>query len=183
MLSFAVLTAACGDGGDDDGASPTNPPGGATVTAGGLIPDLAALGFTKTADERDPAAQPGQDVRRALYEKASPPRMAVRVDIAVLPTDALATTQFGSQSEALKNPPPDLFGGTSTPRDSTPIAGVGDQSRSFVTSKPDAQSNLVYTDLYRAGRVVFIVQVLMPSAENAAATRTAVAQAVLAKVK
>ncbi len=178
----AVSLAACGDGKDRPASTPTVTQR-AALTATALIPDLGAHGFTKTAEERDPAAQPGQDARRALYEHAAAPKMSVRVDIVVLADEAAAKAQFASVSEALKNPPPDLFGGTSTPRDTPPIAGLGTESRSFVTSRPDAQSNVVWTDAYRSGRVVMIVQILMPATEQGPPQRTAIAQAVLSKIK
>ena len=153
------------------------------LTAAALIPDLTALGYTKTGDERDPAAQAGQDARRALYEKQTAPKSSVRVDIVVLTDEAAATKQFVAVSEALKNPPKDLFGGASTPRDSTPIAGLGAQSRSYVTAQPDGNSNLVWTDAYRSGRVVFIVQLLLLTTEQAPPVRTNVAQAILSKIR
>jgi hypothetical protein len=170
---------ACGDGSEP--ATPTTSPPQA-LSAGALIPDLTQLGYTKTGDERDPAAQAGQDARRALYEKAAAPKSSVRVDVVVLTDEAAAIKQFAAVSEALKNPPADIFEGKSVPKDSTPIAGLGAQSRSFVTAQPDKDSNLVWTDAYRSGRVVIIIQVLLKTSELAPPLRTSIAQAVLAKI-
>ena len=182
VIGVAVIAlAACGDGKITPTVTPTVTQRTGTTSAG-LIPDLSALGFTKTAEERDPAAQAGQDARRALYERSAAPKMSARVDIVVLADEAAAKVQFAAVSEALKNPPADLFGGTSTPKDTPPITGLGTESRSFVTSRPDAQSNIVWTDAYRSGRVVLIVQLLMPSTEQAQPQRTAIGQAILSKI-
>lgn len=179
IAAVAVAVTACGNG--KTSATPT-PVTKQSLTATALIPDLAAFGYAKTADERDPAAQAGQDARRALYEKQSSPKSSVRVDVVVLTDEAAATKQFTAVSEALKNPPADIFEGKSTPRDSTPVAGLGAQSRSFVTAQPDGNSNLVWTDAYRSGRVVFIVQLLLQTTEQAAPLRADIARAVLSKI-
>ena len=181
MLAPALaVTAACGDG--SESATPVAATQQA-LTATALIPDLSAFGYAKVGDERDPAAQAGQDARRALYERTTATKSSVRVDVVVLADEAAAIKQFAAVSEALKNPPADIFEGKSVPKDSTPIAGVGAQSRSFVTAQPDKDSNLVWTDAYRSGRVVFIVQLLLQTTEQAPPVRTNVAQAIRSKIR
>jgi hypothetical protein len=60
---------------------------------------------------------------------------------------------------------------------------VGDEQKSYVTEKPDGQGNNVWTDIYRAGRVVFFSQVLDSAASDQMPLRTAVAERIASKVK
>ncbi len=82
----------------------------------------------------------------------------------------VATTQFNTIADALRNPPPDLFGPGTTQADGAPVYQAG-QSRSYVTSKPDAQGNLVYTDAHRFERAVVILYVISNDPAEAALLR------------
>lgn len=181
---MAVVAAGCGSG-SDGGSKAASTSGGdqrQALTAANVIPDLAPLGFTKGQSERDPAALPGQDAHRALYQQQAAPQMAARVDVTVLPSDADAIKQWETLSQALRNPPPDLFGGSSTQKDA-PATNVGDQSKAYVTAKPDTNGTLVWTDVYRFGRVVSVVQVLSRNEPEALKARTSIAEKIRAKAK
>jgi len=152
------------------------------ITAAGLIPDLAPLGFTIGQSERDPAAQPGQDAHRALFQQTASPQMGVKVETTVLKDAAAATAQWASISAALRNPPPDLFGGKSTQKD-TAATNIGDQSKAYVTASPDKDGTLVWSDAYRFGRSVAIVQVLSRNEAEAQKARVAIAEKIRDKAK
>lgn len=169
------MSAGCG--GSSPAASPTP-----AITAAGLIPDLTGLGFAIGQSERDPAAQPGQDAHRALFQQSAAPQMGARVDVTVLNDVAAATAQWETISLALKNPPPDLFGASSSQKDTT-ATNLGDQSRAYMTARPDSNGTQVWTDIYRFGRVVAIVQVLSRSEPKAQKARVAIAEKILAKAK
>ncbi|MBA4180674.1 MAG: hypothetical protein C0506_08820 [Anaerolinea sp.] len=177
------MAAGCGDGSDGSASTAAvGPEQPQALTAADLIPDLAALGFTKGQSERDPAALPGQDAHRALYQQQAAPQMAARVDITVLPSAADATKQWETLSQAMRNPPPDLFGGNSTQKD-TAATNVGDQSKAYVTAKPDTNGAQVWTDVYRFGRAVAVVQVLSRNEAEGQKARTAIAGKILEKAK
>lgn len=108
--------------------------------------------------------------------------MAARVDITVMPSEADATRQWETLSQALRNPPPDLFGGSSTQKDA-PATNVGDQSKAYVTTKPDTNGTLVWTDVYRFGRVVTVVQVLSRNEPEALKARTVIAEKIRDRAK
>lgn len=154
----------------------------ANLTAAGLIPDLTSLGFTIGQSERDPAAQPGQDAHRALFQQTAAPQMGARIDITILKDAAAATTHWGTLSQALRNPPPDLFGGNSSQKDA-PATDVGDQSKAYITAKPDGEGTQVWTDVYRFGRSVAIVQVLSRDEGAAQKARLMIAEKIRDKVK
>ncbi len=108
--------------------------------------------------------------------------MGARVYITVLPAEADAIKQWETTSQALRNPPPDLFGAASTQKDATPTT-VGDQSKAYMTAKPDSSGTLVWTDVYRFGRVITVVQVLSRNEPEAQKARIAIAEKVREKAK
>ncbi|MEO6397150.1 MAG: hypothetical protein ABIP13_01665 [Tepidiformaceae bacterium] len=176
-MALAVFAVGCGDG---DSPAPTvtaREGGGAQsgVTAAGLVPDLTPLGFVIGQSERDPAAQPGQDAHRALFQQSGAPKMGARVDVSVSKDIPTAMAQWASTSTALKNPPPDLFGASSSQND-TAATGIGDQSKAYITAKPDPSGTQVWTDVYRFGRAVVIVQVLSRDEAAGQKARVAIAE-------
>lgn len=91
-----------------------------------------------------------------------------------------AAAQFGPIAEALRNPPPDIFGPNATQSDGTPVF-QSDEVRSYVTARPDVQGNLVYSDAYRMGRLVAIVYTLGNDREATARARETIARALAEK--
>lgn len=178
-----VLGVSCGDeSGDGAGTAPPTAAGGAALTAASLIPDLTSLGFTKGQAERDPAALPGQDAYRALFQQQAAPQMGARVDITVVATEADAAKQWETLSVALRNPPPDIFGSASTQKDAT-ATSLGNQSRAYMTAKPDTSGTQVWTDIYRFGRAIAVVQVLSRNEPEAQKARIAIAEKIRDKAK
>ena len=108
--------------------------------------------------------------------------MGVKVETTVLKDAAAATAQWASISTALRNPPPDLFGGNSTQRE-TAATNIGDQSKAYVTASPDKDGALVWSDAYRFGRSVAIVQVLSRNEAEAQKARVAIAEKIREKAK
>lgn len=183
-VSIAVAVAALSGCGDDTpgtvaNVTVTGSPATA-ATAAEIIPKLEDLGFTLVQQGKPAASTNTQDVAIAQYQRTTPTQMAARVEVSVLPDVATATTTFGTLSEALRNPPPDLFGPNATQVDGT-ATGVGDQSKAFVTAKPDGQGNFVFTDSYRFGRTFVITYLVAKSSDDAVKTRKAIAEKVKAK--
>ncbi len=181
LAALAALTLALGAAcGDDDGAAA--PGDGATgATAADLLPDLSGDGFSLVETGRVPGAAESQDAHVAIYARQGAVSSA-RVEVNMHPAAEAATDQFGAISEALKNPPPDLFGPNATQADNQAVF-QGDQSRSYVTTKPDGDGNLVYTDAYRFGRAVVIVYLISNDPAAAAETRKDIAEKISAKAK
>ncbi len=101
--------------------------------------------------------------------------MGAKIEATVLSDAAAATAQWTSISTALRNPPPDLLGASSSQKDTT-ATNVGDQSKAYITAKPDPQGNQVWTDVYRFGRSVVVVQVLSKDEPAAQKARVAIAE-------
>ena len=157
------LAAACGDG-PDDAPDPTPTASGDTnvtdgrFTAADLIPDLQSDGFVKQESGRPQGATTDQDVHFAIFAGTGA-IAAVRIEVNMQPMEEVAATQFNTLADALRNPPPDLFGPNATQADATPVHQA-DQSRSYVTTNPDATGNLVYTDAHRFDRAIVIIYVI-----------------------
>ncbi|WP_322818772.1 hypothetical protein [Tepidiforma sp.] len=105
---------------------------------------------------------------------------SIRIELSLQSSSDSAAARFGAIAEALRNPPPDLFGpGTSqAPGESVYDA---DDERSYVTARPDGQGNLVYSDAYRMGRAIVIVYTLGNDAEAARTVRELVARRIDAR--
>lgn len=105
---------------------------------------------------------------------------SVRAEVILHPNAATASGQYGALSEALRNPPPDLFGANAVQADNTP-AYQGDQSKSYQTTKGDGQGNLVFSDIHRMGRAVVILYFVGPVGDETNAMRKQVAELIAAK--
>jgi hypothetical protein len=176
---------ACGSG--DSGTKST--PGDSTrpispvviLQAVALMPKLDDLGYQLTQQGKDPIAPASVDTAQAIYVKAGTNR-SIQVRIYVMGTADLARAQYKTYADQFRNPPPDVLGIPSKNVD-TLSPRVGDEQKSYVTEKPDGQGNNVWTDIYRAGRVVFFSQVLDSAASDQMPLRTAVAERIASKVK
>lgn len=173
---LALFAAACGGSDSDDETGGDAIP---ALTAADLLPDLSASGFSLVQSGRVPAAAESQDANFAIYARQGAVSQA-RVEVNMHPTPDAAAAQFGAIAEALRNPPPDLFGPNATQTDNEAIFQA-DQSRSYVTTKPDGQGNLVYTDAYRFGRAVVIVYVIGNDQQAASETRQDIAEQIAKK--
>lgn len=171
-LASVGAFAACGDGNDEDAPAKAN-------TAAELIPDLSGAGFALGETGRVPGATSNQDAHYAVY--GGPGAVgSIRVEVNMHADVEAAAKQYGSIAEALRNPPPDLFGPNATQQEGAAVY-QGDESRSYVTTKADPQGNLVYTDAYRFGRVVAIVYAISNDAEAVAKVRKEIAAGMAAK--
>ncbi len=151
--------------------------------AAAIVPKLDDIGFKLISQGKPPASTNFQDVALAQYEKQSAPAMNARVEISVLPDVDTATRQFSILSDALRNPPPGLFGGPDAVQKDTARSGPGDQGRAYVTDKPDGQGNLVYSDSYRFGRTFVIVYLVSADEAQALTARKAIAEHIEANTK
>jgi hypothetical protein len=158
----------------------TAPTGPIAAHAAEVIPNLDDLGFKLTQQGKPTASTNVQDVSLAQYQKTANPPMSARVEISVLADVPTATTTFGTLSEALRNPPPGLFGPNATQVDGPPT-GVGEQSKAFVTAQPDGQGNYVFTDAYRFGRTFVITYLIAKNPAEALTARKAIAEKVKAR--
>ncbi|GIW13803.1 MAG: hypothetical protein KatS3mg062_1242 [Tepidiforma sp.] len=115
-----------------------------------------------------------------MFTGGSPGTASVRIEVNLLPTVDAAKAQFGPIAEALRNPPPDLFGPGTSQVDGMPVYDA-DEERSYVTAKPDGQGNLVYSDAYRMGRAVVIVYTLGNDSSAASEARRIIAERIDAR--
>jgi hypothetical protein len=143
---------------DDEGEAAADPDV-VTLSAKDLVPDLSAMGYKMVDEFSQPLKVPGQDnFRRAFVRNGDSARVAL-VDVTVHATEAGAQTAYAQAAEQWRNPPPGVFGGIES-FEQTPSPAVGDEQRSYVSSNSDRAGNRAWTDVYRAGTVVFVVQVL-----------------------
>lgn len=182
MAALAVFSAACG--GDDDDAGGTGgsgTPAAAGLKAADLAIDLSGSGLIVAESGRAPGSTEDQDTYYAIYGATQGAVTAVRIEVNMQPSEDAAATQYKTISEALRNPPPDLFGPNATQRDNN-AAFTADQSRSYVTANADPAGNRVYTDAYQFGPAVIIVYVIANDEKAALDIRTEVAEAVSARM-
>lgn len=180
---LAISGSACGGNNDDDGAGTGD---GGTPTASGLKAtdlaiDLSESGLTVAESGRVPGSTEDQDTYYAIYGATRGAVTAVRLEVNMQPSADEAATQYKGISEALRNPPPDLFGPNATQQDNDP-AFAADQSKSYVTANADPAGNRVYTDAYRFGPAVVIVYVIANDEQAARDIRTEVAETVSARM-
>lgn len=176
VLGFAV---ACG--GDDQRGPAATVPAASTkaYTAEQLIPNLDDLGIKISEKQADPlAVLANQDSFRALYTG----KYSVQVVVTVFKDEAAARTQFDNMAVALRNPPPE-FVGAGVPQADLPAVVGGGQSKAYVTSKPDNNKLLVWTDVTQFGRAVAIVQVLGRDGGDVTSLRTTIAERIAAGTK
>ena len=162
-------------GGDDDGGKADSAT--ASKTAADLTPDLSSKGLTITQSGKATGSTQDQDAFTVQYAGSTGPGkvLAARTDINLHPSVETATQQYGVISEALKNPPPDLFGPNATQDANNPVFQA-DQGRSYKAAKADSNGARVFTDVYRMGRAVAIVYVIGPDGDATDAVRKLAAQ-------
>lgn len=182
-MAAVALLAACG--GDDDYATPTAgaAASGSPTAANSqdLVPDLSELGLKVTQTSKAPGAAESQDAWIAIYEDAGTAKVnSVRTEMSVHPKTEAAASVFTTIAEALKHPPPDLFGPNTTQLDGTPVFQA-DQSRSYRTNQPDASGFRAFTDAYRMGRAIVIVYVIGRAGPETDSVRKSVAEAINAR--
>lgn len=170
----ALVLAACGDD-DDADAGPTSSAGGSAATAAELVPDLKDLGFNVAQSGKIQGSTADQDAYFAILANTSGKVNSVRTEINLHPKAEVATQQFTALADALRNPPPDLFGPNATQQDGAPVFQA-DQSRSYKTAKADGQGMRVFTDVYRMGRAVVIVYAIGPDGADTENVRKQVAE-------
>jgi hypothetical protein len=176
-----VLASGCGRGGND--AKPTE---AASAVAGSptarssedLVPDLTGLGLKVAQSSKAPGSAATQDAWIAIYENAGTAKVnSVRTEMSVHAKADAATSVFTTIAEALRHPPPDLFGPNTTQLDGTPVFQA-DQSRSYKTNQPDASGFRAFTDAYRMGRAIVIVYVIGRDGPETESVRKSVAEAI-----
>jgi hypothetical protein len=165
VLLTTGAIAACG--GDDDDTAADQPPGTNVARANSakeMVPDLTSLGF-RPASEQLPALETGNS-HIVLFENPSGTVPSLRLEIALAQTAEAAQAQFVALADALRNPPPGLFGPDAKQTDGAAVYQA-DQSRSYKTDKPDNEGTVVFSDIHRMGRAVVIMYIIgQPGAET-----------------
>jgi hypothetical protein len=128
-----------------------------------------------------PGSAATQDAWIAIYADAGTAKVnSVRTEMSVHPKVDAATSVFTTIAEALKHPPPDLFGPNTTQLDGTPVFQA-DQARSYKTNQPDASGFRAFTDAYRMGRAIVIVYVIGKDGADTESVRKQVAELINAR--
>lgn len=174
------MFAACGGGGDDpEPTAAASVAPASTYTAESLLPSLDDLGFQQAQKQQDPAAAlAGQDSFGAIYTG----KYSIQVRITVVGDEKTARSQFDNLAVALRNPPRE-FVGAGVPQADNPPVVPGGLSKGYVTSKPDGNGRLVWTDVSQFGRAIVIVQVLGKDGNDVVGLRTAINQRIEAATK
>jgi hypothetical protein len=120
-------------------------------------------------------------MQRALYAAKDGSKKAAIVIVYFEKDSDAGQKQFTTIADALRNPPPGYFGASVAQADGS-APEVGDQRRAYVTAKPDGQGYLVWTDVYRFGRAVVVVQLLESGPTNQLAARKAIADKVRSRL-
>ena len=118
---------------------------------------------------------------RVLWQKAGSANGAL-AKIYVFAAADEATRQFTALAAALRTPPPDFLGGAKATWVDANAPAVGEQQKAYVTRDTDPQGNRAWTDIYRFGRVVVIVQ-LLDVGQDQLAKRAALAAKFAEKAK
>lgn len=148
-------------------------PATATKSAEQRMPDLFDLGFEPIQSAPEPFGTSQWEGHRTLYRRqGSNEQLMV---IAYVAGEAkFAAEQFEKLAAALRNPPAGEFGAQAVMVDEAAPA-VGEERRGYRARDPDSQGNTVWTDIYRQGAVVVIVQYLGPASGDSLPVRTAAA--------
>jgi hypothetical protein len=160
-LGAALLVLACGSG---------------DRTAEDYVPDLSDLGLAILEEGRDPFAPDTVDTWRALYQSSD--GRAVIVLVYIETSQETAEVQYATLATALEHPPPEFFGGNAVQEEIESL-DFGDERRSFVTAEADDAGNLVWTDIYRSGTAIAIIQLLIQEEGDGPGERREIAEAVL----
>ncbi len=185
LLVLSLLTwAVAGCGGDDDsedGPRDSNTTTGSVqtaTTAAEMVPDVASLGF-EPVDDAAPALETDNS-KIVLFENPSGDVPSLRLEIVLAPNVETATSQFGALADALRNPPPGLFGADAKQTEGTTVYQA-DQSRSYQTDKPDDQGTIVFSDIHRFGRAIAIMYTIGGPGAESESVRKQVAEMMAAK--
>jgi hypothetical protein len=188
---MALAFVSCG-GGDDvsktvkgpaatPGASASAAAASTVKKAADMLPKLGDIGYETSNVQQLPTGGPGQEHIVVQYRKLTPPTFQARVEVYTLPDAGTAQSTFKSEVDAFTNPPPgsDLPG----PNSANQRIVNADDSQSFVTTRPDAQGTLVWSDVYRYGNVVFIALVLGKDSPDAGTLRKTIGERIAALAK
>lgn len=156
--------------------------GDSEPTARSLLPKLESIGLEIAEEGRDPFAAPSQDTYRARYVATDGSARAAIVVLFVEPDTPAAESNYASLAKLLENPPAEFFGADAEQTE-TDALELGDERRSFVTAQADSQGNRVWTDIYRKGTVIAVIQVLSPQDADYDALRLSVAEEILNRVE
>ena len=154
------------------------------MEASSLAADLDDLGFSVVDEGELPVKGAEIDSYRWLYADPEDETRQVLAIVWVEEDAEMADVQFDLRQEMLRNPSAEFFGYGSTPGEVTeaePLA-LGEEQVSYVTAKADRHGNMIWTDMYKSGDVVFLVQVLGQFDVDHQPTRTLVAERILAEV-
>lgn len=179
------MLAACrgggNDGKDDESSGGSSTTALVTAPAKQIVPDLSSLGYNLVDEFSQPIKVPGQDnFRRAFAQSANSNHIAL-VDVTVHSTIEAARTAYAQAAQQWGNPPPGVFGGIQG-FDETPSPAVGDEQQSYVSTNADDTGNRAWTDVYRSGNVVFVVQLLDRGDSDQLELRKKLAGAVVAQI-
>jgi hypothetical protein len=178
LLLVPLAAAGCGGDDDDNAADPPGTNVARANSAKEMVPDLSALGF-RPASEQLPALETGNS-HIVLFENPSGTVPSLRLEIALAQNAEAAQAQFVALADALRNPPPGLFGPDAKQTDGTPVYQA-DQSRSYKTDKPDKEGTVVFSDIHRMGRAVVIMYTIGQPGSDSEKVREQVAEMLAAK--
>jgi len=148
---------ACGDGNEDEPPVPVGTP--TPVAPADLVPELDDLGYEAIPSTEGLIEGPGAlQIRRDFQDPADGSKATIH--LYTHSELAMAEETYTKVREAWKNPPPGSLGSRSATNVDTDGPELGDESHSFRTEQSDSSGRRIWTDIYRFGRTVAVVQVL-----------------------
>ncbi|HET7737937.1 MAG TPA: hypothetical protein VFK32_05120 [Tepidiformaceae bacterium] len=154
LVLGALALGACGDG----DSTPATPTPDATDPAG-YHPDVSDLGYERLPTNGVVITQPGAKILRYDYQMTGDPTRKLTVYAYVYEEEAVATTTYATLRDALRNPPPGSLGAQDAKNEDTAGPELGDEQHSYRVTRA-VQGKRIWSDIYRFGNVIYVIQVL-----------------------
>lgn len=131
-----------------------------------MVPALDDLGYEEIPSMQEVIEGPGALQLRTDFEAADGSGKAA-IHVYTHSEQAMAEDTYVKVRDAWQTPPPGSLGARDVTNVETDGPSLGDESHSYRTDRPDGSGNRIWTDVYRFGRVVAVVQVLDADVEDA----------------
>lgn len=151
------MTGACGDGND--------PPATATADVqlaepADLVPDVGDLGYEAIPSSQGVIEGPGAKQYRADFQVPGEDSRKATFHIYTHEETAMAEETYERVRDGWLKPPPGSLGARDAENEPTEGPALGDERQSYQTTRTDTSGNRIWTDVYRFGTTVAVVQVL-----------------------
>lgn len=147
------------------------------------MPDVSDLGYERLPTNGTVIAQPGAKILRNDYQVGDDATRKLTIYVYLYDELPVAQTTYGTLRNALKNPPPGSLGSQTAKQEDTTGPEMGDERHSYRVTEPDGSGNRIWSDIYRFGRVVYLIQVLDRDVDEQMELRTELVSRAAARVE